>query len=211
VDALAQIEAFLTEVTDSLLPITDPAVAVRVAQNTGNERTIRTATPARAARASSVIPAIEDVLVTEFPVTRDRPAQANFKRKDYEGFFGAEESTLRRVTLRLVDGTGDTGEIQSRPTVFRRSRNFSFELDGLKTAIDADTGRPIGLFLRLSTGEFLYSVFPPGQPGFSELDTVLSSRSTEPHNQMRRVRLSASELATAWPDAPILRVAVPAL
>lgn len=209
--ALADIEDFLTSVTAFLLPITDPAVAARVAQNTGNERTIRTSTTVSSTGAGSLMPAIEEVLVTEFPVTQGRPAQANFKLKDYVDFFGAEDGTHRRVTLRLVDERGNTGEVQSRPTVFRKSRNFSFELDGLKAAINANTGRPIGVFLRISTGEFLYSVVRPGLAGFSELDTLLSAKSTEPSNHMRRARLAPRELATAWPAAPILRVGVPAL
>ncbi len=209
-DALNEIERFLTDVTDHLLPVTDARVLERVKENTGNERSLRppvTPSPAAEGLAQSV----SEVLITDFTVSEGRTSQANFKRKDYEEFFGAKVGTQRRISLRDVEASGGVGEIESRPSVQAKSRNWRFELDGLKAAGLSSQGRPIGVFLRVTTGEFVYSVIRPATPGYTELDALLAARSTEPATQMRRIRLTADELREAWPDAPIWNVALPSL
>ncbi len=209
-DALVKVEDFLTSITDDLLPVTDPRVLERAKRNTGNERTLRpAATPSPASEGLAY--SVDEVLVTDFTVSVGRTSQANFKRKDYEGFFGALVGSQRRISLRFVDSSGAVGEVESRPSVQAKSRNWRFELDGLKAADLSNSGRPIGVFLRLATGEFVYTVIKPGPPGYAEMDALLTARNAEPANQMRRTRVTAGELLKAWPDAPILDAALPAL
>jgi len=209
-EALASIQAFITDQAGHLAPLTDQRVLDRVKKNSGNERSLRNV-PQPPATSAGLKQSVEEVLVADMNRTEARLAQANFKIKDYEGFFGAQRGTQRRVSLRLIDSSGAVGDIQSRPSVEAKSKNYRFELDGLKAAHLGSKGRPIGVFLRLSTGEFVYSLVRPEDPGFTVLDDMLDAQSTEPSNQLRRIRITADDLAAAWPSAPILTAALPAL
>jgi hypothetical protein len=210
IEALGAIEAFITDHAQHLAPLTDERVLDRVKKNTGNERSLRSAaSPAPAS--GGLKQSVEEGLLADMNRTEDRLAQANFKVKDYEGFFGAQRGTQRRVSLRLVNLDGSVADIQSRPSVEAKSKNYRFELDGLTTAHQTSSGRPIGVFLRLSTGEFMYSLVRPEDPGFAELDALLEARNAEPRTQLRRIRITADELAAAWPSAPLLKAALPAL
>ncbi|NYD77399.1 phospholipase D family protein [Arthrobacter cupressi] len=209
-DALSQIEAFLTSVTDHLLPITDPRVRDRAEQNTGNERSLRTThitTPAR----PTVVPSVEEVLVAEIPKAGDRWAQANFDLENYEGFFGAKVGSHRRISLHHVDSSGTVGEMESRPSVEVVSQNYRFELAAARGRAYPTAGPPIGVFLRLATGEFLYSLLLPEDPGYAAIDQLLAASWHGRPDRKRRVRFNAVQVQTAWPDSPLWNVALPAL
>jgi hypothetical protein len=209
-EALANIEAFLTSVTDHLLPITDPRVRARAEKNTGNERSLRAtgaATPVRPTITSSV----EEVLVAEIPKAGNRWAQANFDLENYEGFFGAKVGSQRRISLHHVDSTGAVGEVESRPSVEVASQNYRFELAAARGLAYPSVGSPIGVFLRLATGEFLYSLLLPGDPGYAEVDKLLAANWQGRPDRKRRVRFNVDEIQTVWPDSPLWTVALPAL
>lgn len=209
-DALTKIEAFLTSVTDHLLPITDERVRDRAEKNTGNERslrTTRTTTPARPAVVSSVA----EVLVAEIPKSGDRWAQANFDLENYEGFFGARLGSQRRISLHHVNAAGAVGEVESRPSVEVASQNYRFELAAARGLAYPAAGSPIGVFLRLATGEFLYSMLLPGDPGYSEVDQLLAVSWQGRADRKRRVRFNVDQVQSAWPDSPLWTVALPAL
>lgn len=210
IEAANEIEMFLNAQAAHLAPISDPRVMQKVQGNTGNERSLRTPSKSSPIPANEIGTSVEEGLITDFTMATGRASQANFKRKDYEGFFGAQVGTQRRISLRQVDANGSVGEIESRPSVQAKSHNWRFELDGLKAAVAAG-GRPIGLFLRLASGEFVYTVAQPGTPGYSALDALLAARSSEPAGQMRRILITANELSQAWPAAPILSAQLPAL
>lgn len=209
-ESLEGIDYFITNQAQHLAELNDPRVLNRVKQNTGNERNLRRV-PTQPPTPGDLQQAVDEVLIADMNRTQDRLAQANFKVKDYEEFFGAQRGTQRRVLLRLIGADGSVGDIQSRPSVEAKSKNYRFELDGLKAAHLNSRGRPIGVFLRLLTGEFVYSLIRPEDPGFAELDTVLTAKSAERANQLRRIRITGEELSDTWPAAPILRTTLPAL
>ncbi len=209
-DALAKIEDFLTSVTDDLLPVTDPRVLERAERNSGNERSLRAApitTPPRPAIASSV----EEVLVAEIPKAGDRWAQANFDLENYEGFFGAKVGSQRRISLHHVDASGALGDVESRPSVEVASQNYRFELAAARGLAYPTGGSPIGVFLRLATGEFLYSMVLPGDPGYEDVDRLLTANWHGRADRKRRVRFTAEEVRAAWPTSTLWNVALPAL
>lgn len=209
-DALRQIENFLTSVTDHLLPVTDPRVLERATRNTGNERSLRTPrTPAP--RAPRVSTAVEEVLVAEIPRAGNRWAQANFDLENYEGFFGAQVGSQRRISLHHVDASGELGEVESRPSVEVASQNYRFELAAARGRDYPSEGSPIGVFLRLGTGEFLYLLLLPGEVGYDEVDNLLTTRWLGRADRKRRVRCTVVELQAAWPDSPFWDLALPAL
>jgi HKD family nuclease len=209
-DARRQIENFLTSVTGHLLPVTDPRVLERATRNTGNERSLRTPrTPAP--RSPKVSTAIEEVLAAEIPKAGNRWSQANFDLENYEGFFGAKVSSQRRISLHHVDASGTLGEVESRPSVARRSKNYSFELAAARGRDYPSEGSPIGVFLRLGTGEFLYSLILPEEAGYHEVGNLLTAKWHGRADRKRRVRCTFAELQAAWPDSPLWDLALPAL
>lgn len=209
-DALAQIEAFLTSVTDHLLPISDPRVLERAERNSGNERSLRTP-PTPATQKADVSASVDEVLVAEIPKAGDRWAQANFDLDNYEGFFGAKVGSQRRISLHHVDSSGQLGEVESRPSVEVASQNYRFELAAARGLSYPNQGSPIGVFLRLATGEFLYSLLLPGESGYQEVDALLTSHWHGRAGRKRRVRFTADQVRSAWPGSALWDVALPAL
>lgn len=209
-DALVKVEDFLTSVTDDLLPVTDPRVLERAKRNTGNERSLRAApitTPPKQAMASSV----EEVLVAEIPKAGDRWAQANFDLENYEGFFGAKVGSQRRISLHHVDASGALGDVESRPSVEVASQNYRFELAAARGRAYPTGGSPIGVFLLLATGEFLYSLLLPGEPGYEDIDRLLTANWHGRADRKRRMRFTADEVRAAWATSPLWNVELPAL
>lgn len=208
-DALAEIDRFLMTHVDHLFPITDTRVREQVSKNIGNERSFKSS-PAATTK-GAVAQSVEDVLVAEIPRSDNRWKQANFDRHNYEDFFGARGGSQRRISLYHVDSAGVIGDVESRPGVKVASHNFRFELAAASGIPYPTSGRPIGVFLRLVTGEFIYSLLLPGDPAHRRIDALLATHWGGPAGQMRRIRLTANELESAWPDAPIWRAALPAL
>ena len=209
-NALAAIETFLTSVTDHLLPVGDPRVLERAKTNVGNERSLRS-TPKQVPAKADAAAAVDEVLVAEIPKSGDRWAQANFDLENYEEFFGAKAGTQRRISLHHVDGAGTVGDVESRPSVEVASQNYRFELAGARGHAYPTGGAPIGVFLRLGTGEFLYSLLLPDDSGYGQVDQLLTTHWHGRADRKRRVRLSADDVRIAWPDAPLWSVALPAL
>jgi hypothetical protein len=209
-DALAQIEAFLTGVTDHLLPISDPRVLERAERNSGNERNLRTPLPTPTPKPDASA-SVDEVLIAEIPKAGDRWAQANFDQENYEGFFGAKVGSQRRISLHHVDSAGTLGEVESRPSVEVASQNYRFELSAARGLSYPTQGSPIGVFLRLTTGEFLYSLLLPGDSGYEEVDALLSANWHGRADRKRRVRFSVDQVRAAWPSSPLWGVALPAL
>lgn len=208
-EALAEIDRFLMSHDEHLLSVTDPRVREQASKNIGNERSLRSA-PIAASK-EAIAQAVDDVLIAEIPRSDNRWKQANFDRHNYEDFFGARAGSQRRILLHHVDHQGVLGDVESRPGVKVASHNFRFELGAASGIPYPTSGRPIGVFLRLATGEFVYSLLLPDNPGYHAIDAVLASRWTGRADQMRRVRLTGDELHSAWPDAPLWRATLPAL
>ena len=63
----------------------------------------------------------------------------------------------------------------------------------------------------MATGEFLYSLVLPGDPGYQELDALLTAHWQGRADRKRRVRFSVDDVRSAWPSSPLWSVALPAL
>ena len=209
-NALAEIEQFLTSVTQHLLPISDPRVLEQAKKNSGNERSLRSTSPKPQPK-TDVVSTVEKVLVAEIPKAGDRWAQANFDLQNYEQFFGAKAGTQRRISLHHVDASGTLGEVESRPSVEVASQNYRFELAAARGQAYPTGGSPIGVFVRLTTGEFLYSLLLPGDSGYSEVSQLLSEHWHGRAGRKRRVRFSVEDVVAAWPASPLWSAALPAL
>lgn len=208
---LDQIAAWTSQWSDCLRTLDDPEVQSLAARNTGTERTFRRQRGRRRERAPRATAESTLLLVAEIPKSSDRASQANFTLDNYEHFFGAQLGSTRQILLYHVKSDGGLDPVESRPSVQRRSRNYSFELNALK-GLPPDAGRAIGVFLRLETGLFLYVILVPSSAGYDEVSSYLDTHATGPASQLRRFRTEdIQSLRHAWPDAPLWRAEAPEL
>lgn len=209
--AMNAIEGWLEDWGDNLVPITDPRVIERARKNAGNERSLKRGNaPTKPAFAGAEA---VGALIAEIPKAGDRWSQANFDLANYEGFFGAKVGTQRRVMLYQVTDDGRVGDLESRPSVEVISQNYRFELAAAKGVPypDKSAGRPIGVFLKVATGLFLYMLVLPGEIHYSALADFLDSAWKGSDQRMRRIRLTVEELRAAWPKSPIWKARMPEL
>lgn len=192
-----------------LVPVTDPRVMERAKKNTGNERSLKGAT--KKVPPETITDEEASVLVAEIPAAGVRWSQANFDQANYEVFFGAKVGTQRRISLYSVAEDGHTGEVESRPSVEVASQNYRFELAAARGLDYPSVGRPIGAFVRLPTGQFLYMLVMPGSAHHPALEAFLDGKWTGRADRMRRVRTSVAELRAAWPTSPLWTAKLPKL
>lgn len=148
------------------------------------------------------------VLIAELPKASDRWNQANFSLATFEGFFGAKAGKQSRVLLQHVALDGSLEDLESRPAIAVRSRNFRFELQAARHLPYPAKGRPVAVFVRQLTGIFLYRlVLPNDAAAHTAVSDLLEVKWNGPTRQMRRVTTTATELQEYWPDAPFWRVA----
>jgi hypothetical protein len=193
-----------------LTPIGDPRVAARAKENSGNERSLKRA-PRTSAKVDARVDAVLGVLVAEVPRSGSRPTQVNFDQRNFEDFFGVSIRAQSRISLYHVRSDGTLGDVESRPSVARASKNYSFELAGMYGIPGSGGMPPIGVYLGLEPGTFLYMILAPGSAGYAEVDSFLSAHWSGPARQMRRVPTTAAELRAAWPTSPLWTARLPAL
>ncbi|WP_342493217.1 hypothetical protein [Bacillus sp. FSL W7-1346] len=138
-----------------------------------------------------------EVLVAEIPNSGNRWKQANFNRSVFESFFGgiAGLNVERRILLRHVGTTGNLEEIEVRPTVSVRSQNYRVELNAAG-GLDYPKGgnRPIGIFIKVATRSFIYSLVMPKDVIYNEVLSYLNNNQPRVGNRMRRYLTDVDEL-----------------
>lgn len=144
-----------------------------------------------------------EVLVAEIPNSGNRWKQANFNRAVFEGFFGgiAGVNEERRILLRHVGDTGTLEELEVRPTVSVASKNYRVELNAAG-GLDYPDGddRPIGIFIKVATRSFIYSLVMPGDINYNEVITYLNTSQPRVPGRMRRYLTDVEELRLNCPS-----------
>ncbi|MHB8107568.1 MAG: hypothetical protein ACYDH4_09125 [Candidatus Cryosericum sp.] len=145
------------------------------------------------------------VLIAEIPKAGNRWQQANVDAGTFLAFFNSQPgvSGQEMLVLREVQRDGRLGRIQQRPPVSVRSQNYRVELSIEGEVQYPDDGRPIGVFVRLSTRTFLYMVLLPSDAGHIALQRELD------HHRARRDRVvrystDVQELRGLCPTLPLL-------
>ncbi len=157
-----------------------------------------------------------EVLIAEIPRSTGRESQVNFHKEAYSEYFGVQEGAQARVLFRPVHSDGALGDVESRPSVARKSRNWSFELEAAAGLVYPSDGRPIGLYVRAEDQAYLYCILNPGDDGFASTVSVLDAENPMPGRMMRNLRVSLQELPhkvrqrflNALPDAFVDEVVV---
>jgi HKD family nuclease len=183
-----------------LRELSDPDVRARAARNvvTRPDRNVQDDRPTTRRPASD-----SPVLIAEVPRASDRWNQANFDLDSFVNFFHADDPR-RRLQLWHVSNEGTIApEPEVRPGVAVRSRNFRVELRAAAGLPYPTGGRPIGLFIATGPRSFLYMLVMPRTSHYPLVSAILGRHSTSPRNQVRRARLSVSELRREWPASPL--------
>ncbi len=145
-----------------------------------------------------------EALIAEIPRAGSRWNQVNFDKQTFVQFFGAVPGDNRLIILfRSVSTDGRVGNIESRPSVTVRSRNFRFELEAAAGLDYPAEGRPLGVFIRVSKRMFFYTLTMPDDPQHEAITRFLDGLQPANPSKPRRHSLAVGILRRAIPDLPI--------
>jgi len=148
------------------------------------------------------------VLVAEIPKGSTRWNQANFDKNNFVNFFGADPQKKGYIILlRNVKNNGLLGEIESRPSVSVKSKNYRFELEAA-AGFDypSGTNRPIGVFVRVSVRMFLYVLAMPTDPFYNTINQFLARNWEGRADRMKRINSTVGTLRRSCNDLPFWNI-----
>ena len=146
------------------------------------------------------------VLIAEIPKAGSRWRQANFSQDVFENFFGAtkgDNSYKIKFTNIKKDGTlGETTEAQS---VTVKSNNYRFELrcDETNLAYPDGADRPIGVFVKEDSTNYLYQVLMPTDDVYMKIKEYLYMETDEKKGRkdlMRRHIADVEAIHALYPE-----------
>ncbi len=144
------------------------------------------------------------VLFAEIPRSGNRWNQANFDVTTFENFFGAKAGdNSQRILLRNVVSDRVLGDIEVRPSVSVRSQNYRFELEAAAGLDYPVNGRPIGIFIRLSTRMFIYKLFMPVDDKYDEILDWMNANWSGSADRMKRITVEAGTVNSILNQTPL--------
>jgi hypothetical protein len=136
-----------------------------------------------------------ELLIAEIPRSGDRWKQANFDIDTFQNFFGATPGdNSQRILLRNINDDLTLSEIEVRPSVSVASQNYRFELDAASRLPYPNGGKPIGVFIKVTTRMFLYHLYMPNQPSYEEFNEWLQTNWTGRGDRMKRITTRVSQI-----------------
>ena len=136
-----------------------------------------------------------EVLIAEIPRSGDRWKQANFDIDTFQNFFGATPGdNSQRILLRNINDDLTLSEIEVRPSVSVVSQNYRFELDAASGLPYPNDGKPIGVFIKLTTRMFLYHLYMPNQPVYEEFNEWLQTNWPGRGDRMKRITTRVNQI-----------------
>ena len=137
-----------------------------------------------------------EVLIAEIPRSGDRWKQANFDINTFQNFFGATPGdNSQRILLRNINDDLTLSEIEVRPSVSVISQNYRFELDAASGLPYPNNGKPIGVFIKVTTRMFLYHLYMPNQPLYDELNEWLKANWAGREDRMKRITTRVNQIS----------------
>lgn len=144
----------------------------------------------------------EEVLIAEIG-GGPRWKQVNFPVNIFENFFGAERGNNDyNIQLMNIAKDGSLGDIEIRQAVSVRSRNYRFEINCAETqeAYPGNENRPIGLFVKLDSKEFVYQVLMSGDNGYKRVKEYLYSESNNNARELKRAIVHIEAIHAIYPE-----------
>lgn len=145
----------------------------------------------------------EEVLIAEIGGGA-RWKQVNFPIKIFQNFFGAQRGdNSYMIELLNIAQDGTLGEIEKRQAVTVKSNNFRFEINCTETNGEYPNGndRPIGLFVKLDSSEFIYQVLLPTYPSYKKIKDYLKLEAKpKRENELKRVIVDVEAIHALYPE-----------
>ncbi len=144
----------------------------------------------------------EEVLIAEIG-GGPRWKQVNFPVTIFEDFFGAERGNNNyNIQLMNIAKDGTLGDVEIRQAVSVKSRNYRFEIKCVETegTYPGDSKRPIGLFVKLDNGEFLYQVLLHGDKGYKTIKKYLYKESKNAPRELKRAIVHVEAIHAIYPE-----------
>lgn len=146
------------------------------------------------------------VFISEIPRSGNRWNQANFDKKTFSQFFGATPGdNSQRILLRNVTKEGLLSDIEIRPSVSVKSQNYRFELEAAAGMDYPKEGRPIGIFIRVSTRMFLYYLAMPDDKVYGPLQHFLYQNYKGRNDRMKRFLSNVQALQKECNSLPLFQ------
>ena len=150
--------------------------------------------------------AISAVLICEIPRGERRWNQANFDANTFQTYFESTPGVAGQMALILRDvkRDGSLGDIRHRPPVSVASHNYRIELHVAPGTTYPNNGRVIGVFVKLSSRTFLYSLVFPTDAEHPILQAKLDGE-RQRSDRLVRYQTNAEELQRLAPSLPIIQ------
>lgn len=148
----------------------------------------------------------EEVLIAEIG-GGPRWKQVNFPVEIFENFFGAERgNNSYNIELMNIAQDGSLGDVETRQAVSVKSHNYRFEIHCAETEGEypGNDKRPIGLFVKIDNGQFLYQVLLHGHPAYRKIKKFLYSESSvRRQDELRRHIVHIEAIHALYPELVI--------
>lgn len=216
---LSSLDAFLARHSDDIRPIDQQALdraalnIIRAVAGAPRPRlpTVpggrRPGVPPTAPRAAAAI--LDQILIAQVPAAGGRWAQVHFNGDVTARYFRLTNLDVQRVYLTQVRQDGSRGDEEVRPCVFSTTnRNHKIEIGAARGLAYPGDDRPFLIFRERQVRVFDYMLLMPGQPGYAQVSAFLAPLPSIGRGIHRSIT-SLNDLATAWPDCPLL-TSVPA-
>ena len=145
----------------------------------------------------------EQVLIAEIG-GGPRWKQVNFPVSIFQDFFGAQRGNNEYVIeLMNIAKDGTLGDVEKRQAVTVKSNNFRFEIKCAETCgkYPGNHNRPIGLFVKLDSSEFLYQVLMPDYPVYEKIKNYLMLEAKPKRaDELRRVIVDVEAIHALYPE-----------
>ena len=144
----------------------------------------------------------DEVLIAEIGSGK-RWKQVNFPVEIFENFFGANRgNNSYKIKWRNIAKDGSLGNVETRPAVSVKSRNYRFEIKCAETEgpYPGEDTRPIGLFIKMDERSFLYHVLLPGDKRYDSVRDYLYGESGSGARELKRAIVHVEAVHAIYPE-----------
>jgi len=169
-------------------------------------KTIKTKVPDDSSKSVEVIETPveigEDVLIAEIGGGK-RWKQVNFPIEIFEKFFGAERGNNDYwISIMNISQDGSLGDIEKRQAVSVSSQNYRFEIhcEETKGEYPGNGVRPIVIFVKLDSDEFLYHVLLSKHDAYEKIKEYLYRETKNNARELKRAIVHVEALHALYPE-----------
>ena len=147
----------------------------------------------------------EEVLIAEIG-GGPRWKQVNFPIAIFEDFFGAERGNNDYwISIMNIGQDGSLGDVEKRQAVSVKSRNYRFEIhcEETKGEYPGDDVRPIVIFVKLDSNEFLYHVLLAKHDAYEKVKEYLYRETKNKARELKRSIVHVEAIHALYPELVI--------